>query len=68
MKLTFTNIVQTLTIVKSLERILRISPLRIKVLTSIYELQQIQASISSKNNAPNYVYEIVIAPDALNDL
>ena len=70
MELTFNSIVQTLSIVKSLERILRISPWRIKVLTSIYELQQLQtqANLSTNNNALKYVYEIVIAPDANNDL
>jgi hypothetical protein len=58
MKLTFNSIVQTLSIVKSLERILRISPWRIKVLTSLYELQQLQmqANLSSNNNALKYVY------------
>lgn len=68
MKLTFTTIVPSLTIVKSLERILRISPLRIKVITSTYELLQMQVNITNKHNALSYVYEIVIAPDASNDL
>jgi hypothetical protein len=38
MKLTFNDIVANLDIVKSLERIMRVSPLRIKVLTSSYDL------------------------------
>ena len=67
MKLTFSNIVQNLDIVKSLERIMRISPLRIKVLTSPYEFQQIRNNINQYKNNPKYVYEIVIAPDATND-
>ena len=36
MKLSFKSIVDSLTIVKALERIMRISPMRIKVLTSTY--------------------------------
>lgn len=68
MKLSFKSIVDSLTIVKALERILRISPMRIKVLTSTYELQLLQSTITSEKNAPYYVYEIVIAPDPLNDV
>ena len=56
MKLSFSSIVQSLTIVQTLERILRISPLRIKVLTSNYDLQQMAASVTSKNNALQYIY------------
>ena len=67
MKLTFNDIVDNLIIVKSLERILRISPLRIKVLTSTYDLQIIKNNVNQYKNDPSYVYEIVIAPDATND-
>ena len=56
MKLTFNNIVSNLDIVKSLERILRISPLRIKVLTSIYDLQIIRNNSNQYKNAPKYPY------------
>ena len=68
MKLSFKSIVESLTIVKALERILRISPIRIKVLTSTYELQLLQNTITSDKNTPYYVYEIVVAPDPLNDV
>ena len=67
MKLSFDDIVQNLDIVKSLERIIRISPFRIKVLTSNYELLQIQNSMNSYKNHPKYVYEVVISPDPTND-
>ena len=67
MKLTFNDIVDNLLVVKSLERILRISPLRIKVLTSTYDLQIIKDNVNEFKNDPSYVYEIVIAPDATND-
>lgn len=67
MKLTFNDIVTNLDIVKSLERIMRISPLRIKVLTSIYELQEIRNSVNQYKNEPKYVYEVVVAPDPTND-
>jgi hypothetical protein len=68
MKLSFKSIVDSLTIVKALERILRISPMRIKVLTSTYELQLLQSTINSNKNSPYYVYEVVIAPDPVNDV
>ena len=67
MKLTFNDIVSNLLIVKSLERILRISPFRIKVLTSTYDLQIIKNNVNQYKNDPSYVYDIVIAPDATND-
>jgi hypothetical protein len=67
MKLTFNNIVQNLDIVKSLERIIRITPLRIKVLTSTYDLTLIRDNTNQFKNAPKYVYEVVIAPDPTND-
>ncbi len=67
MKLTFNDIVANLDLVKSLERILRITPLRIKVLTSTYNLQKIRDSTNQYQNSPKYVYEVVIAPDPTND-
>ena len=67
MKLTFKDIVENLDIVKSLERIMRISPLRIKVLTSKSDLQIIKNNINQYKNQPKYIYEVVIAPDATND-
>ena len=67
MKLTLNSIENNLDIVKALERIIRISPLRIKVLTSNYELLQIQNSMNDYKNEPKYIYEIVIAPDPTND-
>jgi hypothetical protein len=68
MKLSFKSIVDSLTIVKALERILRISPMRIKVVTSTYELQLLQSTINNNNNNPYYVYEVVVAPDPINDI
>lgn len=68
MRLSFKNIVDSLTIVKALERILRISPVRIKILTSTFELQLLQSTITSSKNTPYYVYEVVISPDPVNDI
>lgn len=67
MKLTFNDIVSNLDIVKSLERIMRISPLRIKLLTSTFDLNLIRNNSNQYKNAPKYVYEVVIAPDPTND-
>ena len=67
MKLTFNDIDENLDIVKNLERILRISPLRIKVLTSKFELEKIRNSMNQYKNEPKYVYEVVISPDPTND-
>ena len=67
MKLTFNDIVDNLAIVKALERIIRISPLRIKVLTSKFELEQIRNNMNQYKNLPKYVYEVVISPDPTND-
>lgn len=68
MKLSFKDIVDSLTIVKALERILRISPMRIKILTSTFELQLLKTTITDNKNAPYYIYEVVIAPDPSNDI
>jgi hypothetical protein len=68
MKVSFKTIINSLTIVTALQRILRLSPMRIKVLTSEYELQLIQNSLSSSTNIPNYIYQIVVAPDPSNDV
>lgn len=46
---------------------MRISPLRIKVMTSTHDLQLIRDSANQYKNNPKYVYEIVIAPDPTND-
>ena len=61
MKLTFKGIVENLDIVKSLERIMRISPLRSKVLISKPYLQAIKKNINQYKNHPKYIYEVVIA-------
>lgn len=68
MKLTFLDIVGSLDIVKTLQKILRISPFRIKVLTSNFELQLIKDNINQYKNNPKYLYEVVIAPDPTNDI
>lgn len=46
---------------------MRISPFRIKVLTSTYELQLIKDATNQYKNQPKYIYEVVIAPDPNND-
>jgi hypothetical protein len=68
MILVLTDIVQPLNIVQALVRIMRISPLRVKVLTSIHDLLAIKNSVNIYKNTPKYNYEVVIAPDAQNDL
>lgn len=68
MILTFTDIVQTLDIVLALKRTMRISPLRIKVLTSLHDLYAIQSVNNIYKNTPKYPYQVVIAPDAQNDI
>jgi hypothetical protein len=47
---------------------MRITPTRVKILTSIYKLQQKQAAITSSDNKILYGYDIVIAPDSTNDI
>lgn len=42
--------------------------MRIKILTSSYTLQKQQSSVSSNDNQPKYTYDIVLAPDAANDI
>jgi len=68
MKLYFTSVITNLELVNSLVQILRVSPLRIKILTSIYTLQQQQHATSNKDNKPRYAYDIVVAPDPSNDI
>lgn len=67
MKLTFNDVVGSLEIVESLERILRLSPFRIKVTTSTYELTRRKNALNRFKNNAKYVYEVVIAPDPTND-
>ncbi len=67
MKFTFLDIVSNLQIFKALEKIMRISPFRIKVLTSTYELQLIKDATNQYKNKPKYIYEVVIAPNPHND-
>jgi hypothetical protein len=68
MTLKFTTIVATLDLVQALVQVLRISPTRVKVLTSIYKLQQQQAAITINDNRNTYSYDVVIAPDPSNDV
>ena len=67
MKLKLTDIVNPLTIVSALQQIFRIKPNRIKVLTSNQDLQKIKSSVDSLRNTLDYLYEVVIVPDATND-
>jgi hypothetical protein len=68
MTLQFTTIVATLDLVKALVQVLRVAPTRIKVLTSIYKLQQQKLAASSSDNQMTYFYDVVIAPDPANDV
>lgn len=69
LRLYFTTVVVNLQLVNYLVQVLRVSPLRIKILTSIYSLQKQQAATSaSRDNKPRYAYDIVIAPDPGNDI
>lgn len=67
MKLSFSSIVPNLKIVKALEKVLRINPLRIRVLTSPYLLELTYDKNNPNINNPSYLYEVVIAPDGNND-
>ena len=68
MTLPFTSIVSTLSLVNALVQVLRITPNRIKVLTSEYKLTKQQSSISVNDNQVTYNYDIVISPDPSNDI
>jgi hypothetical protein len=68
MTLPFTSIVTTLNLVNALVQVLRITPTRIKVLTSEFKLTQQQASVSSNDNQITYNYDVVISPDSSNDI
>jgi hypothetical protein len=68
MTLQFTTVVANLDLVNALVQVLRISPLRIKILTSTFSLQTKQAATTVNDNKPSYAYNIVIAPDASNDI
>lgn len=68
MALKFTDLIDPLKLVQALKEVLRITPTRIKILTSVYKLQQKKAAITSKDNRVLYTYDIVIAPDASNDV
>lgn len=46
---------------------MRISPLRIKILTSPYLLALTYDATNPNLNDPAYIYEVVIAPDSTND-
>jgi hypothetical protein len=68
MHITFTSVIQNYDLVEALVQVLRISPLRIKILTSIYDLQTISAATTINDNSPKFPYDVVIAPDATNDI
>jgi len=52
MTLSFTTVVNNLDLVNALVQVLRISPLRIKILTSTYSLQTQQAATTINDNKP----------------
>lgn len=68
MILYFTSIVPTLDLVNALVQVIRITPTRVKVLTSIFKLQKKMAAITSNDNQVLYGYDVVIAPDPVNDI
>lgn len=68
MRLYFKEIVSNLNLVNALVQALRITPLRVKILTSNYVLQQLASNATSSDNKLIYPYDIVIAPDASNDI
>jgi hypothetical protein len=63
-----TQIVDKLDIVSALVETLRIKPMRFRVLTSPFDLNQIANSVTSFKNKPKYNFDIVLAPDAGNDI
>lgn len=68
MQISFTAMVNNLDLVMSLVQILRVSPLRLKVITSSFKLSQIQSSVTTSDNSPKYVYQVILAPDANSDI
>ena len=68
MTLPFTSIVSTLSLVNALVQVLRITPTRIKVLTSEHKLTKQQTAISANDNQITYNYDVVISPDPSNDI
>lgn len=67
-KMYFTAVVDNLLLVTSLVQSLRVSPGRIKILTSLYTLNQQAQAVNSNNNKPIFTYDIVLAPDESNDI
>jgi hypothetical protein len=67
-KMYYTAVVENLLLVTSLVQSLRVSPGRIKILTSTYSLQLQANSTTNSNNRPIFTYDIVLAPDEANDV
>lgn len=68
MTLYFSSIVGSLDLVNALVQVMRITPSRIKILTSIFKLQKKQEAITANDNKILYGYDIVVAPDPTNDI
>ena len=68
MRLYFSSVITNLQLVDALRQVMRVEPIRIKILTSLFDLQQQQAAITANDNNPKYSYDVVIAPDATNDV
>lgn len=66
--MTFSAVVDNLVLVTALVQSLRVSPGRIKILTSLYTLNQQAQAVNSYSNKPTFVYDIVLAPDQSNDI
>lgn len=64
----FSSVIDNLLLVTSLVQSLRVNPGRIKILTSTVTLQKQAAAITNSNNKPSFAYDIVLAPDAANDI
>jgi hypothetical protein len=64
----FTTVVNNLLLVSSLVQSLRVSPGRVKILTSTFALQQQANASVVSNNKPTFAYDIVLAPDQSNDI
>jgi hypothetical protein len=64
----FTSVITNLVLVNNLVQSLRVSPGRIKILTSTVTLQKLANISQSSNNKPKFAYDIVLAPDDSNDI
>ena len=68
MTIHFRSIVTIAEIKNALKEVMRVSPSRISVETSIKKLQDQQAASTSSDNQLSYKYDIIIIPDPQNDV